>query len=290
MTEGIFMFDPKLIWCSPSSSWNLLVCTRWAVLPAKLTWSSHSCPCPSWDHRKPSWFPECTSLGSRDIQTIQLSVCIEIETDRAHHTRVPSSHVIPFCLFASVYEKPSTCPVFRPNKPCRLGPILLPSDSTTEWHCWHLVLKRLAPFLASPARNVSDCSSEFATMPYMQMWIWSPDLQHDLNRACWFLSCRLLRYLARFESTLYHWWLSNSSGCCSINARSFSYCHSAQAGLQTAQSFETRATDDRYLAVMLWRGHDVAHRMIMKSLDIAIMRKGFDLPSLKLSSLPILKM
>lgn len=62
---------------------------------------------------------------------------------------------MPFCLLASVYEKPSTWPVFRPKRPWRLGPILLPSDSTVEWHCAHLVLKRLAPFFASPISDVS---------------------------------------------------------------------------------------------------------------------------------------
>lgn len=54
-------------------------------------------------------------------------------------TRVSSVHVMPFCLLASVYEKPATEPVLRPKRPCRLGPILLPSDSMTLWHWAHLV-------------------------------------------------------------------------------------------------------------------------------------------------------
>jgi hypothetical protein len=32
-------------------------------------------------------------------------------------------HVMPFCLLASVYWKPSTCPVFRPNNPCKLSSV-----------------------------------------------------------------------------------------------------------------------------------------------------------------------
>jgi hypothetical protein len=54
-------------------------------------------------------------------------------------TRVSSSQVMPFCLLASVYEKPSTWPVLRPKRPCRLGPILLPSPSFRVWHCAHRV-------------------------------------------------------------------------------------------------------------------------------------------------------
>jgi hypothetical protein len=48
-------------------------------------------------------------------------------------------HSMPFCLLASVYEKPSTWPVLRPKRPCKLGPILFPSFSTTLWHCAHRV-------------------------------------------------------------------------------------------------------------------------------------------------------
>jgi hypothetical protein len=76
---------------------------------------------------------------------------------RGNRTRVSSFHVMPFCLLASVYEKPSTEPVLRPNRPCRLGPILLPSDSTTVWHCAHLVLNRLAPFFESPTACLLAC-------------------------------------------------------------------------------------------------------------------------------------
>ena len=46
---------------------------------------------------------------------------------------------MPFCLLASVYEKPSTCPVLRPKRPCSMGPILLPSPSFRVWHCAHRV-------------------------------------------------------------------------------------------------------------------------------------------------------
>lgn len=45
----------------------------------------------------------------------------------AKPTNVSSDHTMPLALFASVYEKPSTWPVLRPKRPCRLGPILLPS-------------------------------------------------------------------------------------------------------------------------------------------------------------------
>ena len=58
--------------------------------------------------------------------------------------------VIPFALLASVYEKPSTEPVFRPKRPCKLGPILFASPSPRVWHCAQRVLNRLAPFFASP--------------------------------------------------------------------------------------------------------------------------------------------
>src|ERR1700730_8760495 len=50
---------------------------------------------------------------------------------------------MPFDLLASVYEKPSTEPVLRPKRPCRLGPILLPSDSTVVWHWAHRVYRML---------------------------------------------------------------------------------------------------------------------------------------------------
>lgn len=55
------------------------------------------------------------------------------------HTNVDSFHSMPFCLFASVYEKPSTWPVFRPKRPWRFGPILLPSPSLRVWHWAHRV-------------------------------------------------------------------------------------------------------------------------------------------------------
>lgn len=66
------------------------------------------------------------------------------------HTRVLSSHVMALFLLASVYWKPSTWPVLRPNRPCRFGPTLLPSPSCRLWHCAQRVLKRPAPFLVSP--------------------------------------------------------------------------------------------------------------------------------------------
>jgi hypothetical protein len=63
---------------------------------------------------------------------------------------VSSVQVIPFALLASVYENPSTEPVLRPKRPCKLGPILFPSPSPRVWHWAQRVLKRLAPFFASP--------------------------------------------------------------------------------------------------------------------------------------------
>ena len=67
---------------------------------------------------------------------------------------VLSFQVIPFCLLASVYEKPSTEPVLRPKRPWSAGPILLPPPDSTVWHCAQRVLKRLAPFLTSPGSDV----------------------------------------------------------------------------------------------------------------------------------------
>jgi len=67
--------------------------------------------------------------------------------------RVFSFHSIAFCLLASVYEKPSTEPVWRPKRPCKLGPILLPSPWPRVWHWAHRVLKRFAPFFASPSEK-----------------------------------------------------------------------------------------------------------------------------------------
>jgi hypothetical protein len=68
-----------------------------------------------------------------------------------------------FCLLASVYEKPSTEPVWRPKRPWRLGPILLASPSPRVWHCAQRVLKRLAPFLLSPMCCVSCLLPQFVT-------------------------------------------------------------------------------------------------------------------------------
>jgi hypothetical protein len=61
-------------------------------------------------------------------------VSLEVLGGWRDRTRVSSAQVMPFCLLASVYEKPSTWPVLRPQRPCRLGPILLPSPSFRVWH------------------------------------------------------------------------------------------------------------------------------------------------------------
>ena len=58
---------------------------------------------------------------------------------RNFNTKVSSFHVTALFLFASVYEKPSTCPVLRPKSPWRLGPTLLPSSAFRLWHCAHRV-------------------------------------------------------------------------------------------------------------------------------------------------------
>ena len=79
-------------------------------------------------------------------------------------TRVSSFHTMSLDLLASVYEKPCTEPVWRPNKPWRLGPILLPSPSPRVWHCAHRVLKRLAPFFASPRWEV-ECQPTLLARP-----------------------------------------------------------------------------------------------------------------------------
>jgi len=96
-------------------------------------------------------------------------------------TNVSSDHVMPLALFASVYENPSTWPVLRPNRPCKLGPILLPSAASVVWHWAHRVcrmlgsdwsgwqkiesvpstLKRFAPFFTSP--EIRHCKHLFAS-------------------------------------------------------------------------------------------------------------------------------
>lgn len=88
----------------------------------------------------PSSCQGCISSGFPSIQTI-----FPVISNRGRAavgpecilTKVSSFHVIPFALFASVYENPSTCPVLRPKRPWRLGPILLPSPSFNVWHCEH---------------------------------------------------------------------------------------------------------------------------------------------------------
>lgn len=60
---------------------------------------------------------------------------------KERRTRVSSAQVMPLDLFDSEYEKPSTWPVLRPKRPCRLGPILLPSPSFRLWHCAQRVCK-----------------------------------------------------------------------------------------------------------------------------------------------------
>lgn len=69
-------------------------------------------------------FSRYSNCGARQ----SLSSCHELGAF-CPHTNVSSFHSMPFALFASVYEKPSTCPVFRPKRPCRLGPTLFPSPS-----------------------------------------------------------------------------------------------------------------------------------------------------------------
>lgn len=61
-------------------------------------------------------------------------LCTQWVCIRSKHTSVSVPHSTPFCLLASVYEKPSTWPDLRPKRPCRLGPILLPSPSFRVWH------------------------------------------------------------------------------------------------------------------------------------------------------------
>lgn len=56
----------------------------------------------------------------------------------------------PLLLLASVYEKPSAWPVFRPNSPQRLGPVLCLPPSSTEWHWEHFWTKAFFPFSMSP--------------------------------------------------------------------------------------------------------------------------------------------
>jgi len=113
----------------------------------------------------PSSCLECTSLGSRGTRTIFFLSAFTSHLVRrsapaksnlelllkGDPTKVSSFHSIPFALLASVYENPGTEPVCRPNSPCKLGPILFPSPSPRVWHCAQRVLKRLAPFFASPA-------------------------------------------------------------------------------------------------------------------------------------------
>jgi hypothetical protein len=94
---------------------------------------------------------ECTSLGSRGIRTGKYQhLYLQHLYPFLSLTNVSLFHSIPLALLASVYEKPSTEPVWRPNNPCKLGPILFPSPSPRVWHWAHRVLKRLAPFFASP--------------------------------------------------------------------------------------------------------------------------------------------
>jgi len=62
-----------------------------------------------------------------------------------------SFQTTPFCLFASVYWNPATCPDWRPKRPKRLGPTLLAPSFSRVWHCRHRVLKRFAPLASSPS-------------------------------------------------------------------------------------------------------------------------------------------
>merc|ERR1719163_2278679 len=74
-------------------------------------------------------------------------------------TRYASStsvvHTMPELLLAAEKEKPAVVPAVRPIRPCLWGP-----PCSTVWHCEHLVLKILAPFLA----DIMTVESEYGVV------------------------------------------------------------------------------------------------------------------------------
>lgn len=57
---------------------------------------------------------------------------------------------LPLFLFASVYEYPCACPVFRPKSPQRFGPVLCFPPFSTVWHWAHFWMKIFLPASGSP--------------------------------------------------------------------------------------------------------------------------------------------
>ena len=95
---------------------------------------------------KAIFVPGMYFLGFSRYSNYEPCELLTVSPGTRERTRVSLFHSTPFCLLASVYEKPSTWPDLRPKRPCRLGPILLPSPSFRVWHCAHRVCPVLERF------------------------------------------------------------------------------------------------------------------------------------------------